>query len=54
MGGFLSARGREYACSGLYSLVALALGQPNHYYYSRHLYALICVCDVSSQKLCEH
>ena len=36
---FLSARVREYACSGLYSLLGLALGQPNHYL--RHFYALI-------------
>ena len=36
---FLNVRIREHACSGLYSLLALALGQPNHYL--RHVYALI-------------
>ena len=41
MGIFLDAAVREYACSGLYSLLALVLGRPNHYL--RHMYAFICV-----------
>ena len=44
-GSFPNARDENMPCSGLYSVVALALGQPNHYYL-RHLNALICVCDV--------
>ena len=48
---FLRAGVREYACSGLYSLLALALGRPNHYL--RRLYALICVCDVCI-RVCKH
>ena len=44
MGIFSTAGVWEYACSGLYSLLvlALALRRPDHY--SRYLHALICVC----------
>ena len=39
---FLALGLREYACSGLYSLLALALERPNHYL-CHFVYSHLCV-----------
>ena len=44
-GSFLSARDENMPVQAVFQWWPLALGQPNHYYL-RHLYTLMCVCDV--------
>ena len=45
-GSFLAVGYDDVLVQASIRLLALALGRPNHY--SRHLYALICACDVQS------